>query len=536
MAAYAGVYSKRVTPQSELIPGEDQVQNNAGGFVYRIDDWARLDRFLILGSSTNTYYQTAQKLSRENAEGVVRCLTRDGPRTVARIVEISDSGRAPKNDPAIFALAIAASLGDAVTKQAAFAALPKVCRIGTHLFAFCGYVHGLRGWGRGLRSALARWYLDKEPAKLAYQAVKYQSREGWSHRDVLRLAHAKPVSEDQKVILNWIVKGWPSIGSDPHPNDRVVLLWAFERAKRAENDAEIIELIHQYHLPREAVPTQFLTKPAVWEALLDGTPMTAMLRNLGTMSKVGLLTMGSNAERLVIENLRDTARIKEARVHPIAILSALTVYRQGHGERSEATWTACRRVVDALDDAFYASFQTVEPTGKSHLIALDVSGSMSSGIIAGVPGLTPRVASAALALVAMNVESQSDCIAFTWADNAVTPLTISPRQRLDDVLKIVDGLQMGVTDCALPMLWAIKQKISVDLFEVLTDNETWAGTIHPSQALRQYRQALGINARSVVVGMTATQFSIADPNDAGMMDVVGFDAAAPAIIADFARS
>lgn len=37
----------------------------------------------------------------------------------------------------------------------------------------------------------------------------------------------------------------------------------------------------------------------------------------------------------------------------------------------------------------------------------------------------------------------------------------------------------------------------------------------------------------VVVGMTSNGFSIADPNDAGMLDVVGFDSAAPALIADF---
>jgi 60 kDa SS-A/Ro ribonucleoprotein len=38
------------------------------------------------------------------------------------------------------------------------------------------------------------------------------------------------------------------------------------------------------------------------------------------------------------------------------------------------------------------------------------------------------------------------------------------------------------------------------------------------------------------VGMTSTGFSIADPNDAGMLDVVGFDAATPAVIGDFARA
>jgi 60 kDa SS-A/Ro ribonucleoprotein len=47
---------------------------------------------------------------------------------------------------------------------------------------------------------------------------------------------------------------------------------------------------------------------------------------------------------------------------------------------------------------------------------------------------------------------------------------------------------------------------------------------------------MGRRAKLVVVGMTATSFTIADPSDAGMLDVVGFDTAAPQVMADFARS
>jgi 60 kDa SS-A/Ro ribonucleoprotein len=85
------------------------------------------------------------------------------------------------------------------------------------------------------------------------------------------------------------------------------------------------------------------------------------------------------------------------------------------------------------------------------------------------------------------------------------------------------------------MLYAMEKGLEVDAFVVLTDNETWAGRCHPVRALKQYRQKTGIPAKLVVVGMTATGFSIADPDDAGMQDVVGFDAGAPAVMADFLR-
>jgi len=107
---------------------------------------------------------------------------------------------------------------------------------------------------------------------------------------------------------------------------------------------------------------------------------------------------------------------------------------------------------------------------------------------------------------------------------------------LRDVENAISNIPFGGTNCALPMLYAMENQIPVDVFTIYTDSETWAGNIHPFQALKQYRQKMGIGAKLVVVGMTATDFSIADPSDAGMMDVVGFDTAAPAIMADFARA
>jgi 60 kDa SS-A/Ro ribonucleoprotein len=102
-------------------------------------------------------------------------------------------------------------------------------------------------------------------------------------------------------------------------------------------------------------------------------------------------------------------------------------------------------------------------------------------------------------------------------------------------VKAVSDLPFGGTDCALPMLYATAKEREVDTFVIYTDSETWAGDVHPAQALRDYRRASGIDARLVVVGMVSNGFSIADPDDSGMLDVVGFDTATPQLIADFAR-
>src|SRR5262249_7317869 len=108
MFKYTQHFSTQTTPQSEPIPGTDQVPNSAGGFTWQLDDWGRLDRFLILGSEGGTYYVGERELTQDAANAVLRCIRADGIRTIDRIVAISETGRAPKNDPAIFSLAMAA--------------------------------------------------------------------------------------------------------------------------------------------------------------------------------------------------------------------------------------------------------------------------------------------------------------------------------------------------------------------------------------------------------------------------------------------
>ncbi len=503
------------------------VENNAGGFVFQIDDWARLGRFLVLGSEGGTYYTGERELTRDNAEAVIRCIVANGPRVVQEVVELSHSGRAPKNDPALFVLALAASLGSDETRRFALLNLSRVARTGTHLMTFAKYADSMRGWGRGLKRAIGDWYNEMDAEKLALQIVKYRSRAGWTHDDLLRVSHPKGKSSAHSALYAWIAK-------DEVTGDLPALIPAFIEMQAATDVKTVVELLEQNSdLPWETVPTELLKSPQVWEVLLPRMGLTALIRNLGRMSANGLIVPLSGASRTVANRLSSAMALTKARVHPIAVLSALLTYQSGHGVRGSLSWDPVREVVDALDSAFYLAFGNVRPVGKPMVLALDVSGSMGDGQVAGVPGLTPRIASAAMALVTARTERDYHLMAF---GDEFHPIDISPRMRLDDVVRRISDLPFGGTDCALPMQWALERKVRTDGFVVLTDNETWAGGIHPCQALAEYRRTMGIAAKLAVVGMTATEFSIADPSDAGMLDVVGFDTAAPNIIADHIRA
>lgn len=522
--------NKRRTNQTERADPR-QRQNAAGGYAFTLDDPARLRRFLTLGVDAGTYYAAPRELAKDNAEVVGRMAESDPETLVATIVDVSTRGAAPKQNPALFALAYAASVPE--SSQLALAALPQVARTGTHLFLFAEYVEQFRGWGRGLRRAVGEWYTGKDADAVAYQAVKYRQREGWSHRDLLRLAHPTTSVPELRDTFDWIVRG--SVG-DQVP----AIIEGFVKAQAATKAKVWSRTVRDYRLSWEMLPDEALGKANVWEALLDvGVPQTALMRQLPRLTNLGLLSdLGGRTDEIAAR-LADTERLRKGRVHPVNVLVAQRTYAGGRSARGSGEWTPSRKIADALDAAFYNAFGAVQPSGTRTLLALDVSGSMAAPI-SGLP-ITAREASAALALVQLATEPQATAVGFSagagggWHDSALKPLDISPRRRLDDALKVIDALPMSGTDCALPMLHATERKLEVDTFVIYTDNETWAGSIHPHQALREYRERTGIAAKLVVVGMTATEFTIADPRDPGMLDVVGFDGAVPSLITEFAR-
>lgn len=545
-------YARHITttPQTEPLPG--QVKNNAGGFSFAMDCWGRLERFLVLGAEGGSYYATEAKLTRENATSLLECARLDTNRTISLICQVSTLGRAPKPDPAIFALALLASINEpeaipqfGSTKYAnpvtistmALDAVSVVCRTGTHLFQFVEIVNELRGWGRALRRAVGNWYLSKSASDIAYQVTKYAQRNGWSHRDVLRLAHPVATDHATRGVLQYVTQRekWAT-----ETQYIVPLLHAVEEARHAST-RRLVELIEDHGLVREHIPTEKLNEPAVWEALLQKMPITALIRNLNKLTELGIAKPLSSGTSQIVNKLRNADLLTKGRVHPYNLLVAGKIYASGRGLLGDKTWNPVPQIVTAMEDAFYLSFKTIEPTGKRYLYGLDVSGSMrSSYITAGkdksgrpIPGpVSACMGGACLAMLGLRTEPQSYAFGFA---SAFRDLKLNANDSLEGAMKKAQDGNFGATNCAVPMEYALDNKLEVDAFVVITDNETYAGGQHPTQALNKYRQKMGIRAKLIVIGMTSSGFTIADPNDAGQLDVVGFDSAAPSVIADFVR-
>ncbi|MCL2768240.1 MAG: TROVE domain-containing protein, partial [Synergistaceae bacterium] len=445
--------------QQEPVFGKNMVRNNAGGYVFQVSPETRLDRFLILGSDSGSFYCNAREMTIDNAKAIMEIIEKAGTYVVARTVEISQSGRAPRNDSALFVLAICFAIGDADTKKAAKAALHTVARTGTHFFLFLQYVTTMRGWGRALKTAVANWYECKNSSDLAYQLAKYRNREGWQHHDVLNMAHIKSQDSEKQALFQMIV-------DDGQANlDKKALLDLVDRYTLQEQMpspdyyrlcrntdklkiAELISVIQKFRLPHEVIPSEALGEPGIWKALLQaGMPMTAMIRNIGRIASKKIFDDSVYID-ILRNRLTNPDNLIKARIHPLNLLTAWRTYSSSHGQKGKLAWKVDRRVMDILEDAFYLSFKTIESTGKRIFIGLDVSGSMGS---TAWNGLSAREISAVMCMAV--VRSEPDYIIKAF-DHELCDVEFGKNSSLDEVLREISHMNFGNTDCALPMVYA----------------------------------------------------------------------------------
>ena len=383
--------------------------------------------------------------------------------------------------------------------------------------------------GKGISSAKSLLDISYDSANKIYVLAGTEPMEAPKHNPVISPAKAvdngggedKKVFEDPLVATARFLKALIELSKTGEKKDAITAIAIMERNKKIQ---------------REHLPTELLNTPQIWETLLGGMGMTALIRNLGKLSQIGV---ASSKSQDIIKMLGDPKNVKESRVHPLQVLVGMKTYSQGKGDLGSMTWTPNHYITTALTTTFRQSFGNITPTGKRFMIGLDVSGSMSMSMCAGAKNITPREGSVAMAMMTLHAEGAQNVHIYGFS-NVFYNFNgkIRPEMTIQDAIKATD-VPFGATDCALPMIEALRMYmnsgVGIDVFCVYTDNETYAPTMHPQVALEQYRQTTGIDAKLIVVGMVANQLTIADPNDKNTLNLAGFDTSTPELISMFVK-
>jgi 60 kDa SS-A/Ro ribonucleoprotein len=514
------------TPQNQPIAAEQDrmILNSAGGYAFAADDWTRLRRFLIIGTDKGTYYADEQKLTEDAIQLVRACIAHDSAQTLNIVLDVRARNLALRLSPLLFTYAAITILADELTIARAYAALGDICQTASQLFEFLEARKGLRGHnlGAGARRAVARWYRGRRVENVAYQMVKYRQRAGFTHGDVLRLARPKTDDAALSRLYRWAIGKATDVD---RAEGLPAVIQRYERVQGEIAEADLIEIARGGLLPFEAFPTPALRNVGLWRALLDADalPMTALIRNLGRMTNLGLFPqMEDNAyTRKVVALLTEGDALQKSRVHPLALLQAWAVYKHGmalRGGRGEGMkWSPNAGITAALLKAAERAFVNVTPIGQPLLVALDCSGSMSANI-SGTP-LRAFDAGAFVAWMYLRTEPQVRVIAFN--DKFIDPQPqLDAGASYEDVKRAL--WQNGSTDVAQPMLYLEKVKLAVNAVVQLTDSESWAGKQHVIEAFRRIKQKRP-DLKLANVQMTFQRSTLYPPEEAAQMEIAGFN-------------
>lgn len=521
-----------------------EILNSCNKEVFQISDIERIKRFLVLGSEGGTYYINETDLTKQNLSCIQRVLLTDEKEILLEIIkEYSINNKCKKQEPLIYLLACCViykqrdiNLQD--FRRKAYSLVNDICKIPTTLFMFihyCKYLsnqyNGSSGWNNLHKDAISNWY-NKEIMLLAYQVTKYRERHSYTHRDILRLCHIIPQSENYQLLYKYIIKclgkgeKFEIVFKDYTSSDTIELynyLKSYEELKQIEDINIIVNLINTYKFSREHIPTKLLNNPDIWNALLPNMPNIALLRNLNKITSLGLVNNKDKCDYIVNRIL------KMKGIHPIQMLISMRTYNNGFSDKGKLTWNPNKDIVNALNNAFYNLFQEIQSVNKRICICLDISGSMSFPISNST--ISASEVTCAMSMILKKASNNCEIMGFS---NEFIYLDIHPDKSLDDNLKNIQGLTFGNTDISLPFVWAMDNNLEFDAFIVMTDNETNCNKINPMTALNNYREKMNIpNCKLVVLATSATEFTIADPNDKYTLDISGFDASVAEIIQDF---
>ncbi|EAW36821.1 TROVE domain-containing protein [Lyngbya sp. PCC 8106] len=518
--------SQNKTPQNQPLPGRktEMTQGRSGGWMFKADIWQVLRRCLLIGTSQGAFYAGKYELTQEFVDTIQLAIEAD-PRRVGDEILYASDGRSINNSAPILALVLL-SMGETPEAKLAFTEIfLQVVRTGSHFYEWLSYTKAMRGFGKVVREAGKAWLSNQDVKGLAYQLLKYQQRQGFSSRDALRLFHVKPTTEDHDLLFNWVMNGWEELPSDI-PSEALKQIWWYEWLKRHPDKTH--KAISQGRLTHEmAAPVGKMDKQA-WQLLFNEMPIGAVLRNLGSLTQLGILSMNErkNIQR-VAHVLNNREYLRKARIHPIDVLKALKTYQSGGSlGRSKKTWTPVSRIVDILEEAVELSFDVIEPTYQVFVHAIDISSSMSWNTVSSI-GLTCCEIATTMALATAKAEKDYFIRGFS---TEFIDLKITAKDSFKTAINKANSKNFGGTDATVVYDWMMRQKLQADVICFWTDNETWAGQKHPSRALAEYRQKINPKIKVVYVTLAPYNITLVDPNDDNSWDIAGFDPGTPRLI------
>ncbi len=469
--------------------------NHAGAPAYKHGLRDQVRNFLRCGTLSGTFYVSAQ----QDAVETIETLRRFGEQDAVALAEEAISAREEgfMRTLPILAVVVLSGLPNKELFRETAKRVLKVPRDVAQFVLICktGAVPGAEKFA-GCRIGSVKTFLE---SLSEYHGIKGTQMEKMPLRDLVRMAHPKPSSDQKRELFGWLSGHVESKSVSVNAS-----VMALQKLKGTTDVAEQVQLIREGRLPYEAV-SAVVTSPdvEVWRALLEQAPTFNLMRNLATFHRHGVFANSQSVE-LAVSKLTREGAMRQAKILPFRAYQAWKAYSalEGHD----------LRIVAALSDALTNSVANMPLFTGRVCIAPDVSGSMHCPIKPNVPGKMYRSSSDELScmevagIFAAGLLARSANAVVLPFSNDVIDVRLNPRDSVLANAQTISSIGGGGTAMAAPVDRLLEQRDVVDLYVAITDSEDWIGRFEDSW--RRYKAEVAPAAKAVLVTVVPDPYRV----------------------------
>lgn len=428
-------------------------------------------QMLLTNTLSNTFYVKQGDLLKESNELHDKMVATDPAYMAKALVYARNKGF--MRSQTILGLFKLSSLKERFFEQV----FEEIIRTPNDLSDFFSIVRSVRGGegGRRIKRVAGNWILKN---LTEYWAIKYGSDRGnggYSLADMIRTTH--PKCEHNAIIAYLLGK---------NPKTGLPQIDCFEALKYAKSDTDKVALITTGRLPHEVATTFAGGSKAVWKAIVPQMPIFALLKNLATIERQGVM---NDVRDVVVATFQNKDKVRNSKILPFRFIDAMEHVRDG-------------KVKDALRDALEISFESIPDFEGNTGVLLDVSPSMFH---------TPNLMKTASVLATSIMKKTGGNGELVLFGNTAQVHHISMRDSLLTQAETLARIQIPGTNQGIAIQTLLNARKSVDNLIIITDGEQNSGRPF-MDVLADYKRIVNKNVRTFIVdvspyghAITATQ-------------------------------
>ncbi|MBK9387201.1 MAG: RNA-binding protein [Planctomycetes bacterium] len=454
------LFGRRLPPATAI--------NEEGSPAYELTGEQALAQLAATGCLNGTFYATEQ----EQLDAVLELVNACEPGFVARVALYAREQGLMKDLPALLCAALAARDGALLA-----AVFPRVIDNGKMLRSFVQIlrsgVAGRRSLGTLPRRLVRDWLAARSEAQLFDAAIGNAPSLG----DVIRMVHPKPASPERDQLYRYLL-------GKPFELDRLPAeAQRFERWKSERGELPDVNFQRLSSLELGEAEWRSIALRATW---------TTLRMNLNTFERHGVFACAETTTVLAAR-LADPREVRRARAFPYQILSAL----------QNLDPAVPQRLRTSLEQALEIATEHVPELPGRTIVAVDVSGSMSSPVTGHRKGSTSTVTCRDVAaLFAASILRRNPSARVIPFHDRICDVQLDPRASIPEISSTLQRLPSGGTNCSAVLAHLVQSRGTVDTVIYFSDNESWvdAGEGGRSTAmLAQWRKLRRENPRAKLV-------------------------------------